>query len=200
MNRVVRDDDARRGELEADGWRVVHRSWGARLDADRVDVGLLRGLVGRVEASGATVRELGPADVEAVLALDAATLGDYPGGVATAHAPLTAARATTGPGRRAFGVLVGGALAAMTYVDVDVDGRRAETDFTVVAPARRGLGLATAVKAASVLALRADGVRAFRTGGSDLNAAILAANGLLGYVVDERWLTYDRPEGPAPQA
>lgn len=41
-----------------------------------------------------------------------------------------------------------------------------------------------------MLALSADGVQTFRTGGSDQNPAIIAANAALGYVQDEEWLTY----------
>ncbi len=78
----------------------------------------------------------------------------------------------------------------MTYVDVD--GARAEVDVTVVTPAWRGVGLATGVKAASLLALAAEGVTAVRTGGSQDNAAILASNRTLGFVVDERWVTLRR--------
>jgi len=51
--------------------------------------------------------------------------------------------------------------------------------------------VATAVKAASVLALAADGVRVFGTGGAGSNAASLGMNQAVGYRVTERWLTLD---------
>ena len=51
--------------------------------------------------------------------------------------------------------------------------------------------MATAVKAASVLALAADGVRVFGTGGAGSNAASLGMNLAVGYRVTERWLTLD---------
>lgn len=90
--------------------------------------------------------------------------------------------------RRGFGVFADdGRALSISYVDVDQ--RRAETDFTVVAAGSRRRGLATAVKAASVLALLRDGVEVFRTGGAEENTAILAANLRLGYVVDEEWVT-----------
>jgi GNAT superfamily N-acetyltransferase len=188
---VVRADHPRRRELEGQGRQVVARSWAAQLNAANVDLGRLRSLVDRARFVG-VVRELGPADVSTALALDAATLGDYPGGVATSHTPLTIERATVSPERRAFGVVgQDGGLVAMTFLDVDTV--RAETDFTVVAPAWRGRGLGSAVKAASVLGLMADGVSTFRTGGSAENAASLAANRSVGYIVDEEWLTFEIP-------
>ncbi len=187
---VLRADDPRVPRLLAQGWSVSARSWAAEVDLATTDHAVLRAAAGRVEHP-LTVRELDPADVDAVLALDRATCGDYPGDVATAHSPLTAGSASPSPRRRAFGVVdPDGGLVAMTYVDVD--GGRAEVDVTVVAPPWRGVGLATGVKAASLLALAADGVAAVRTGGSEENVAILAANRSLGFVVDERWLTLRR--------
>jgi len=90
----------------------------------------------------------------------------------------------------------GGRLVALTVVDVDAPGARAETDVTVVAPDHRSRGLGRAVKAASVLALLEAGIRTYRTGGSRDNAAIIAAGTALGYRIDEEWLTLHAP-GPA---
>lgn len=45
----------------------------------------------------------------------------------------------------------------------------------------------------TLLALDADGLRRFRTGGSAENAAILAANTALGYVRDEEWPSLAAP-------
>ncbi|WP_454051703.1 GNAT family N-acetyltransferase [Cellulomonas sp. Marseille-Q8402] len=188
---VLRADDPRVAVHVAAGWTVVARSWGARLDADAADHGLLRSSAARPADHG-SARALRPDDRDAVLALDAATAGDYPGGVATAHTPLDAERATVGPGRCGVGFVTGaGEIVAMTFVDLDLP--HAEVDFTVVAPTHRGLGIATAVKAASVLGLLDRGVTTVRTGGSAENAAILAANRAVGFVVDEEWLTLDPP-------
>ena len=192
---VLRSDDPRLGGLLADGWSVGARSWGAQLDADRVDEAALRASVAAI-APGLRIRELGPDDRDRILALDAATIDDYPGGPATRHAPFTAETALVGtPERRAFGAMdADGRLVALTVVDVDAAGARAETDVTVVARDHRARGLGRAVKAASVLALRDAGIRAFRTGGSRDNAAIIAAGTALGYRIDEEWLTLRAPE------
>lgn len=176
-----------RVQLEAQGWTVVARSFGAQLDADRIDREALTRLIER-GVDGGVVRELDATDVSAVLQLDRDTVGDYPGSVATRHTPLNLTTATLSAERRAFGVVSAeGELVAMTYLVLD--GQHAETDFTVVRRAWRGRGVGAAVKAASVLALADEGVSRFRTGGSAENAAILAANSTLGYVRDEEWVT-----------
>ncbi|MBF4619302.1 acetyltransferase [Clavibacter sp. VKM Ac-2873] len=192
---IARSDDPRVAELLAAGRIVTARSWGAQLDAADADPARLRALVARV-AEFAALRELGPDDARAILALDAATLADYPGGPATRHAGLTAGSARVpASGRRGYGAFdASGALLAMTFVDLDPTGRTAETDVTVVDAAHRGRGLGTAVKAASVRALLAAGVTSFRTGGSRENAAIIAAGAALGYRIDEEWLTLEAPE------
>jgi GNAT superfamily N-acetyltransferase len=192
---IARSDDPRVARLVEEGWIVTARSWGAQLDAADADPARLRALVARV-AGSAVLRELGPDDARPILALDAATLADYPGGPATRHAAFAPEDVRVpAPGRRGYGAVdAGGALLAMTFVDLDPTGRAAETDVTVVDPAHRGRGLGTAVKAASVLALLEAGVTVFRTGGSSENAAIMAAGAALGYRVDEEWLTLEAPE------
>jgi hypothetical protein len=187
---VMRSDDARRAALEAEGWRVTAQSFGAQLDAHRVDRARLQEAVAGSVGRAGIARELTTDDVDAVLALDAATAGDYPGSVATRHRPVDREGATPSMSRRMFGVFsTGGELLALSVIDVD--GAAAETDFTVVAHDRRRQGLGVAVKALSVLTLVDDGVERFRTGGSADNTGILRANALLGYVRDEEWVTLE---------
>ena len=189
--RVLRADNPERDQLEREGWVVTARSWAAQLNAVDCDQQRLRALVERARAVG-EVRALTPTDVPKILALDAATAGDYPGSEATAHPPLTSAKATAGPSRRAYGIVdTTDELVAMTFVDVE--GTRAEVDFTVVARERRGQGLGTAVKAASVLDLISVGVEIFRTGGSADNPGSIAANEAVGFVRDEEWATLTPP-------
>ena len=207
--RVLRSDDPSLPGLLGAGWRVTEESWGAQLtlDAQRVvDLAALADVTG-VAAPVRFVR-LGAGDVGQILALDAATAGDYPGGLATRHARLDPADAVPGARRLFFGaraqgvpgagvpgagvpgarVQGAGDLVAMTVVDLGVEGE-AEIDFTVVASSWRGCGVATALKAWSLVALADLGVDRVRTGGSARNTAIVAANARLGFVVDERWLT-----------
>jgi predicted GNAT family acetyltransferase len=189
--RILRADDPERTQLEREGWVVSARSWAAQLNAEDCDQLRLRALVKWARAVG-QVRALTPTDVPKILALDAATVGDYPGSEATAHPPLTPASATVSRTRRAYGIVdATGALVAMTFVDVE--GARAEVDFTVVAHEQRGQGLGTAVKAASVLDLISAGVETFRTGGSADNPSSITANEAVGFVRDEEWVTLAPP-------
>ena len=65
---------------------------------------------------------------------------------------------------------------------------------TSVDPSYRRLGLAVAVKAASIKALAADGIRNFGTGGAQSNAGSIRMNEHLGYVIEERWLSLAPPQ------
>ena len=104
----------------------------------------------------ARIGEFDPSDSAAIMALDDMTIGGYPGGVAAILNVLSPQRATVSGIRRGFGVITpNGKVITMTFVDVEAT--QVGTDFTVVAEEWRRCGLATAVKAASVLALLLDG-------------------------------------------
>jgi hypothetical protein len=185
---VVRADDPRCAVLEAAGYTVVGESWGARLrDPDPVK---LEQTVRR--ATGVDVRELGPSYAEALHALEKANEADYPYTPATQRTvgSLETIRDlwTTG---RVFGALEGDKLVAATTISLT--GTRGETGFTSVLTGYRRRGIGQAVKAQSILALYADGVRLFGTGGAALNDASLGANLALGYIVEERWRSYAPP-------
>lgn len=188
---VLRAGDPRIREVEADGWERVASSWGARLEVGASDEPRLRDLVARVTCTPYALRELVLGDLAALLALDALTARDYPGGAATRHEPLdeAAARRVLQRGR-AWGFWCGPDLVAVTVTTELED--RVETEFTAVHPEHRGRGLATAVKAASVLAHVRDGARRFGTGGADANQASLAMNRAVGYQLTETWHTYRR--------
>lgn len=143
---VLRHDSPDAAALIVEGWTVEARSFGALLEADHVDRARLLALLG-AGPSDVTIRELGPDDVDDVLALDAMTVADYPGGVATRHEAFDRTSATPGPRRRAWGAQTSTErLVALTFVDLGE--HVAETDVTVVHPEHRGRGLAAAVKSA----------------------------------------------------
>lgn len=189
---VLRSDDPRLADLEAAGWRCSALSWGASLDSTAIDLVRLAGIVLDAAQSGVTFREVRLRDIAKVLVLDANTAADYPGGVATSHTSLTRKTATPSPSRRGFAAFGSSeTLLAVTYVDLAES--CGSIDFTTVDRAYRRQGIATALKAAALLALAADGIACFRTGGSSDNLAIIRANATLGFHRDEEWLTLNPP-------
>jgi GNAT superfamily N-acetyltransferase len=195
---VLPADDPRVAESLALGWRVIAESWGARLT---VTDDVLRRLAERLEVArraGYSVDELRPdaSSMESVWHLQQATRGDFPVTPATPAPEQTLPQLSDSwrTGWRVFGARHRGQLVGTTIARPapDVDVAYAETEWTAVLAEHRGRGLATALKAASVLALAADGVRVFGTGGASTNTASLAMNAAAGYTVTERWVSLQR--------
>ncbi|GAB2562197.1 GNAT family protein [Kribbella endophytica] len=190
---VVRADDPRCAVLEAAGYTVVGESWGARLRVP--DPAKLEQAVRR--AAAVVVRELDASYATALHELETANQADYPYTPATERVvgTLDDVRELWTKGR-VFGALDGDRLVAATTISLTGAGEQqlAETGFTSVLAGYRGRGLGQAVKAASILALLAEGITAFGTGGAALNDASLGANLALGYVVTERWRSYAPPK------
>ncbi|BDZ48676.1 hypothetical protein GCM10025867_09170 [Frondihabitans sucicola] len=130
----------------------------------------------------------------AVADLDRQTSSDYPETPASRHdeVGLEQLEAWLDEGLRYFGAWVGERLVAVTLVARDAE--RAETEFTAVAQEHRRRGLGTGVKALSVLSLAERGVTLFGAGGAAGNIGILRACESLGYVLTERWVSFDRDE------
>lgn len=183
---IVRDDNPRCAELETAGYRIVGESWAARLRDP--DPAVLEQVV--LRAAGVTVRELDRERAADWHALETANEKDYPYTPATHRVVEPVEKLaelwTTG---RVFGAFDGDRLVAATYITL-----KGETGFTSVLDGYRGRGIGQAVKAASILALYADGIRVFGTGGAALNDASLGANLALGYVIEERWRSYAPPD------
>jgi GNAT superfamily N-acetyltransferase len=188
---IVRDDDPRRAVLEQAGYTPAGESWGARLrNPDRA---LLDAAVLRAAAAGLSVRELDPEYAQALCELETTNSADYPYTPATPHTArdLAGTQNLWLEGGRVFGALDGERLVGATVIQAFED--RAETVFTSVLPDYRAKGIGQAVKAASILALLADGYTLFGTGGAGLNVASLGANEALGYTITERWRSYRPP-------
>lgn len=85
---IVQDSDPRCLELESDGYRIVGRSWGARLRlADLSDLAPFRNIVARVEATGVVIRELDSSFAQALFDLEQANNADFPVTPATYQPP-----------------------------------------------------------------------------------------------------------------
>ena len=190
---IVRDDDPRCSELDADGYEIVGRSWGARLRlAEQPDLTLLHRMVARAEATGVVIRELDASFAQALFDLEDANNADYPYTPATHQAPpvLTTIEALWRDGKRVFGALADGRLIAAVVAEVNAG--VGDNDFASVLREYRGTGIGASVAAASIIAFAAAGVRTFTAGGAEENKASLGLARSLGFVVKEQWLSYQR--------
>lgn len=196
---VLQDNDADLPGLLASGFVVVGESWGAQLRlTDPADEARLRQSVTDAYAGGTRILELGVADATDIVALEQQTTPDYPYTPATAHRAPSLDEVLEWPRRRmqAFGARAddGTLLAVSAGRETEEEGERlGDHDFVSVDRAHRGRGLAKAVVAAWILALADDGVRHFTTGGAAQNSSSLGMVRALGFTVDERWLSLQRP-------
>ncbi|TDD44573.1 acetyltransferase [Kribbella antibiotica] len=184
---IVQDTDPRCAELEAAGYRVVGESWAAHLSSPDRD--LLETAVSRVTASGLIVRELGAEAAESLHQLEKLNERDYPVTPATERIVGELAKTQAlWPEHRVFGAFDRSRLVGATVIR-SRDGA-GDTRFTSVLASYRRRGVGQAVKAASILAFLEIGITRFSTGGAAVNDGSLGANEALGYVVDERWRSY----------
>ncbi len=200
---VLQDDDPDLPGLLRAGFVVVGESWGARLrlasGRDAAGEARLTAAARGAEAAGVCLLELDPSTADAidVVALEQQTAPDYPYTPATAHhAPdLDEVRDWPRRGVRAFGArTTDGRLVAISVgrESYEHGERLGDHDFVSVARDSRGQGIAKGVVAAWILALLADGVRTFATGGAAQNSGSLGMVRALGFTVEERWLSLQR--------
>lgn len=212
---VLQDDDPDLPGLLRAGFVVVGESWGARLRLaaghDAAGERRLQTAVREARSAGVRIVELDPsasgvsaagssagADAADIVALERQTTPDYPYTPATAHhAPqLDEVHDWPRRGLRAFGartpdgVLVAVSVGRETFEHGE---RLGDHDFVSVARDHRGQGIAKGIVAAWILALAADGVRTFATGGAAQNSGSLGMVRALGFAVEERWLSLQRP-------
>ncbi|QYH36804.1 GNAT family N-acetyltransferase [Salinibacterium sp. M195] len=190
---IVREDDPRCSALEANGYRIVGRSWGARLRlAEKPDLRRLEQVVTKVQATGIVVQELDASFANALFDLELANNADYPFTPAT-HQPLPVMSEVEGlwlHGQRVFGALDDGRLVGAVVGKVN-DGV-GDNDFASVLADYRGTGVGAAVAAASIIAFANDGVRTFAAGGAGANDASLGLVRSMGFTVEEQWRSYER--------
>ncbi len=190
---IIRADDPRVDDLEADGYRLVGESWGARLRfTESPDLTKLEQAVHRAEVSDITILELSANYATALYELELANNADYPFTPATFQAPpkREAISNLWESGKRIFGALDGDVLVAVVVGQVVDD--TGNNDFASVLGTHRGRGLGTAVAAASIIAFATEGVRVFTAGGAAVNAASLGLVRSLGFQVEEQWRSYER--------
>lgn len=190
---VVRDDDPRCLELEREGYRVVGRSWGARLRlAEPLDLSSLEQMVAHVVDMGFAINELDASFTQALFDLELSNNADYPFTPATYQAPPTLATIEElwKSDKRVFGAVTEGRLVGAVVGGVN-DGV-GDNDFASVLKEYRGTGVGRAIAATSVITFANEGVRTFTAGGAGVNNASLGLIRSLGFIVEEQWLSYQR--------
>lgn len=195
---MLREDDPDVAILLAQGWTTVAESWGARLAVGQ-DVAALEQAADAVSACGWRTVQLDAGDARRIVDLDAACADDYPRTPVTPHEvpDVDELAARLESGWWAFGAVRVDDRRRLDCVSVlSPRDDQVETMFTVTRAPVRGRGLATAVKARSILELTQRGYRDFGTGGAAADEASLRANLRLGYVLEPRWLSLRAPQGP----
>ncbi|HUW88406.1 MAG TPA: GNAT family N-acetyltransferase [Candidatus Paceibacterota bacterium] len=119
---------------------------------------------------------------------------DYPYTPATAHAPPTYEGTIDlwKPDNRIIGAfkedqLVGVVAASKGAKEVNID-------FGSVRIDHRGKGVGSAIASLAIITFANLGERFFSTGGAAVNEASQGTVKALGFTVDERWLSYSRPD------
>lgn len=190
---IVRDDDPRCAELEADGYLIVGRSWGARLLLQEPpELSSLQRMVASVEASGVVIRELDASFANALFELESANNADYPFTPATFQPPpdMMTIENYWVSGKRIFGATVDDHLVGV--VVGTVNNGVGDNEFASVLKEYRKTGIGAAISAASILAFSEDGIRTFTAGGAGQNDASLGLVRSVGFIVEEQWRSYQR--------
>lgn len=191
---VVNSLDPKCLELETLGYTLVGKSWGAHLRlSDPIDLSKYSEKISNLTAIGYRVEPLPPATAQAVLELELLNNLDYPYTPATSHALPTYETVMNlwKPGKRIFGAfkesqLIGVVAASKREKEVNID-------FAIVRKEHREMGVGSAISSLAIITYANLGERLFSTGGAAVNAASQATVKNLGFVVDEQWRSYERP-------
>lgn len=191
---ILRDNDPRCSELEANGFTLVGESWGARLRLPTdSNLDIYREATERMRKNGIRLQELDIEFVEALLELELINNADYPFTPATNRAipTLESIRVLWKAENRIFGAFTGERLVGA--ISTSRGSEIVELDFASVLLDYRGKGIGKALAATAILAWLKQGVRVFATGGAVTNEASLGTVRSLGFVVEEKWRSYQPP-------
>jgi Acetyltransferase (GNAT) family. len=183
----------------AAGFRNAWQSWGAQLDLTAWDAGRFQPLEERLFLQGLEAEryDVDGSDWDAFYALHRQGEADMPRNPVTTPDPLTSAdlHDTLRREEAAFVLRLNGQIVALTRLTLgEHKGRpgEVESEFTVTAPAWRGRGLATVLKAHALTWAQEAVYRHAGTGGTVLNLSMLRVNARLGYVTEPMWVIWER--------
>ena len=191
---VVNSLDPKCLELEALGYTLVGQSWGAHLRLiDPIDLSTYSEKISNLTAIGYRIEPLPLAAAHAVLELELLNNPDYPYTPATSHVPPTyeSVLSLWKPRNWIFGAfkeiqLIGVVATSKREKEVSID-------FASVRKEYREMGVGSAISSLAIITCANLGERLFSTGGAAVNEASQATVRNLGFVVDEQWRSYERP-------
>ena len=190
---IVNALDPRCLELEKAGYSVVGQSWGAHLHlSEPIDLSLYAGKISGLQILGYRVESLELDFADQVLDLEITNNADYPYTPATAHAMPTFESTTSlwQADNRVFGAFKDGVLVGV--VAASKAEKEVQIDFGSVRREHRGLGVGSAILSLAISTYANLGEHLFSTGGAAVNEASHATVRRLGFVVDEKWRSYQR--------
>ncbi len=182
-------------ELEARGYKIVGESWGAHLRlSNSINLDRYSEKISRLDSLGYRVESLAPGFADQVLELEVLNNPDYPYTPATAQAMPTieSTGALWKPGCWVFGafkeeLLIGAGATSKRAEEINID-------FGSVRREHRGLGVGSSIASFAIITHAKLGARIFSTGGAAVNEASQSTVRSLGFLVDEQWRSYRKPE------
>jgi GNAT superfamily N-acetyltransferase len=149
--------------------------------------------IDKVIQVGIDVREIGNESAEEVLSVEIANNPDYPRTPANRRLlpTMEIVRDLWVSGNRIFGAFSDGVL-----VGVLATSRReslVELDFASILRDYRGRGIGKALAAMAIVEWVKEGIDLFGAGGAAVNESSLGTVRSLGFLIDERWRSYQPP-------
>lgn len=191
---IVRNDDPRCADLEGSGYILVAESWGARLRIGNDDeMSRFADAINRVLGIEILIEELSADYAVALFELELINNPDYPYTPATSRTlpSIESIRSLWSPENRIFGALSSGVL--IGALATSRQETLVELDFASILREHRGKGIGKALAAAAIIEWVQQGVYLFGTGGASVNEASLGTVKSLGFLVEERWRSYQSP-------
>ncbi len=180
--------------LEALGHVIIGESWGAHLRLnDPIDLNLYSGKISKLQTLEYRLESFPPGLVDQVLELEVINNPDYPYTPATVRAMPTfeSVRNLWKPDNWVFGAFKEGLLIGVLAASKKA--KEVNLDFGSVRREHRGLGVGSAIASLAISTYANLGERFFSTGGASINEASQATVKSLGFVIDEQWRSYQKP-------
>lgn len=188
---IVRSNDLRCQELEAEGYEVVGTSWGAHLTfTDQFNIANLDTRINEASQKGYRFELLHAGFAQQILELEVLNNPHYPYTPATSQ-PMPTVQSTRAlflPNSWNFGALLNNELVGVCATSKKATST--ELDFGSVHPDHRGKGVGIGVAAYALKTLIQLGETKFGTGGAEINSASRATVEKLGFSIDEIWYSY----------